>query len=307
MRIVFLGTPSFAIEPLKRILDSHHEIVGVVCQPDKMGNRKKITQCDVKKFSLEHNLPLYQFEKISRDGVEVLKSLLPDVMVTAAYGQILSQEVLDVAPFGVINIHGSLLPQYRGASPVQHALLNGDSKTGVTIVKTVYELDAGDILLSKSLTISDNENAQELFDRLSVLGGDAIIEALSLIEQGKADYVPQDHTKATFTKKISKETEQIDWKKSNWQVHNLVRALNPNPTAWTTLKGKRLKIFKTIPVESADDYPVGSVIELTKKHFVVACGKGAVQVLELQEEGGKRLASAQYLCGNKIAQGDILE
>ena len=212
MRVVFLGTPDFGVPALEKIME-HHTVVGCVCQPDKVGARGKIEFCAVKKFALSHGLPLYQFEKISRDGVETLRSLFPDIMVTAAYGQILSQEVIDIAPHGIINIHGSLLPKLRGAAPIQYAVLLGLRQTGISILNTVRKVDAGEIILQKTLDILPYETNGELFERMSRLGADAVVEALQLIENGNAKYMPQVEEEATFCSKITAEQEQIDWTK----------------------------------------------------------------------------------------------
>ncbi len=177
MNIIFLGTPDFGVPALNAIMQRHN-VVACVCQPDKVGARGKVEYCAVKKFALQHNLPLYQFERISRDGAETLKSLNPDIMVTAAYGQILSQQIIDIAPHGIINIHGSLLPKLRGAAPIQYAVLQGLNKTGITILNTVRQVDAGEIILQKSLEIAPYETNGQLFGRMSALGAEAVVEAL---------------------------------------------------------------------------------------------------------------------------------
>lgn len=306
MRVIFLGTPDFGVPALEQIM-KRHQVVGCVCQPDKAGARGKIEYCAVKKFALANNLPLFQFEKISRDGVETLKSLAPDIMVTAAYGQILSQEVIDIAPHGIINIHGSLLPELRGAAPIQYAVLLGLERTGITILNTVRKVDAGDVILQKSLEITPYETNGELFERMSQLGAEAVIEALDLIENGKAVYVPQDEDKATFSGKITAETERIDWTQSARDVVNLVRALNPSPVAWTTWKGKRLKIYALRLADNRYDGLAGQVVECTKKSLAVNCGDGnAVYIEELQAENSKRMDIRSFLNGRKIEQGTVL-
>ncbi len=306
MKVIFLGTPDFGIPALTAIM-KYHQVVGCVCQPDKIGSRGKIEFCAVKKFALEHNLPLYQFEKISRDGVDVLKNLSPDIMVTAAYGQILSQEVIDIAPHGIINIHGSLLPELRGASPIQYAVLLGLKTTGITILKTVRKVDAGEIILQKSLDIAPYETNGELFERLSLLGAEAVTEALNLIETGRARYVAQNEELATFTAKITAEQEKIDWSRPSEEIINLVRALNPRPVAWTTYKGKRIKIYTLRLCNKDFDGRYGTVVECGKKSLAVMCGDGrAVNVIELQAENSKKTDIASYLCGRKFQVGDIL-
>lgn len=306
MRVVFLGTPDFGVPALEKIM-AYHQVVGCVCQPDKVGARGKIEFCAVKKFALANNLPLFQFEKISRDGVETLKSLNPDIMVTAAYGQILSQEVIDIAQHGIVNIHGSLLPKLRGAAPIQYAVLLGFEQTGITILNTVRKVDAGEIILQKSLDILPYETNGELFERMSQLGADAIIEALAQIENGTATYTPQVEEEATFTGKITAEQEQIDWSKPSGEIINLVRALCPSPSAWTTVDGKRLKIFALRPCDNQFEGVAGEVVECGKKTLAVMCGDGkAVYVKELQTENAKRMDIVSFLCGKKIAVGTVL-
>ena len=240
MKVVFLGTPDFGVPALQKIM-KYHTIVGCVCQPDKVGTRGKTEFCAVKKFAMQNGLPLFQFEKISRDGVEALRQLAPDIMVTAAYGQILSQEIIDIAPHGIINIHGSLLPKLRGAAPIQYAVLMGLKQTGITILNTVRKVDAGEIILQKTLDIAPYETCGELFDRMAQLGSDAVVEALRQIENGCAVYTPQDENQATFCSKITAEQEKIDWNQSRENIINLVRALNPTPIAWTTFCENDLK------------------------------------------------------------------
>lgn len=305
MKVIFLGTPDFGICALLEII-KRHELLACVCQPDKVGARGKVEFCAVKKFALENNVPLFQFEKISRDGVETLRALAPDIMVTAAYGQILSQEIIDIAPHGIINIHGSLLPLLRGASPIQSALLHGFTQTGVTILQTVKAVDAGDMIVKKSLEIQPYENCGQLFDRLSVLGAEAVVEALEQIQNGTAIFTPQDESQATFTKKISAEQEKIDWNKPANEIINLVRALSPNVGAHTIWNGQILKIFDLRLADKCNG-AAGEVVECGKKTLVVACGDGTgVSVRMLQLQGAKRMDIVSFLCGKKIAVGTIL-
>lgn len=306
MRVVFLGTPDFGVPALTKIAE-RHQVVACVCQPDKVGARGKVEYCPVKRFALAHNIPLYQFEKISRDGVEDLTALKPDIMVTAAYGQILSQQIIDIAPHGIINIHGSLLPALRGAAPIQYAVLLGLKTTGITILNTVRKVDAGDIILQKSLEIGQYETNGELFERMSLLGAEAVVEALDLIDSGCAVYTPQNEDEATFSGKITAEQEQIDWNKPAKQLINLVRALNPSPSAWTTWHGKRLKIHALRPCETVYQGVAGQVVEVGKKRLAVMCGDGnAVYVTELQAENAKRMDIVSFLNGHKFTLGEAL-
>lgn len=305
MKVIFLGTPNFGI-PALNMLYEKHELLACVCQPDKLGARGKTEFCAVKKFALSHNVPLFQFEKISRDGVDVLKQLAPDIMVTAAYGQILSQEVIDIAPHGIINIHGSLLPALRGAAPIQYAVLQGLQVTGVSILKTVKRVDAGDVVLQKAIDILPYETNGELFERMSVLGAQALDEALEQITTGTAVFTPQDEDKATFCSKITADMEKIDWNKPCCKVINLVRALCPSPCAWTTLGGKRLRIYKLTSCEQSFDGVPGQVVLRTKKQLAVMCADGAVFVNELQKENSKRMDIDAFLCGSNISVGAVL-
>lgn len=305
MKVVFLGTPDFGIPALQSIMQ-RHDVVGCVCQPDKVGDRGKTVFSPVKKFALSHGLPLFQFEKISRDGADTLRALQPDVMVTAAYGQILSQEIIDVAPHGIINIHGSLLPELRGAAPIQYAVLLGLKQTGITILNTVRKVDAGEIILQKTLDIAPYETCGELFERMAQLGAETVVEALARIEAGTARYTPQQEEKATFCSKITAEMEQIDWSRPREEVINLVRALNPSPVARTTLNGKLLKIYSLRPAEGDFVGKAGEVVLCGKKQLAVLCGDGAVNVCELQAENARRMDTASFLNGHKIALGTVL-
>jgi len=306
MKVVFLGTPSFGVPALNKIYE-RHELAACVCQPDRVGARGKTEFSPVKQFALSNNIPLFQFEKISRDGVDTLKKLAPDIMVTAAYGQILSQEIIDIAPHGIINIHGSILPKLRGAAPIQHAILTGLTTTGITILNTVRKVDAGEIILQKSLDILPYETNGELFSRLSVLGAEAVAEALDLIENGKAVYVEQNDEEATFTSKITAEQEQIDWRKPREELINLVRALNPSPAAWTEYNGKHIKIYALRPCDKSFSGVCGEVVERTKKSLAVMCGDGkAAYVVELQAENSKKMDICAFLCGHNITLGTVL-
>lgn len=306
MRVIFLGTPDFGIHALQSIMENH-QLVACVCQPDKIGARGKVEYCAVKKFALQHNVPLYQFEKISRDGVHILRELSPDIMVTAAYGQILSQEVIDIPTHGIINIHGSLLPKLRGASPIQSALLHGFTETGITILNTVKAVDAGEIILQKTLQIGEYENCGSLFERLAHLGADAVTEALAQIENGTATYTAQDESKATFTHKFTAEQEKINWQESAANIVNLVRALSPQTGAYTTWNGVKLKIFDLRISDTAFSGSAGEVVECGKKALAVMCGDGkAVSIQQLQAENAKRMDIVSFLCGKKIPVGTIL-
>lgn len=305
MRIVYLGTPDFAVLPLKTIFESgKYDIVGVVSNKDKPVGRKKIlTAPPVKQYAESVNLTVFQYDKIKDEGVQDLMALKPDLMITCAFGQILSQEILDIPRLGVINIHASLLPKYRGASPIHYAILNGEKETGITIMKTDIGIDTGDILLKNSLDILPNETCGELFDRLSVLGAKSIMQALTEIENGTATFTKQQEDLATLTKMVKKEHAKIDWTKTNIEVFNQIRAFNPAPIAFTVLKGEMFKIYSATLSDLSGE--CGEVINNDNK-LVVACGKGAVSLEKVQKAGGNAMSITDFLRGNKIEIGEIL-
>lgn len=305
MRILFLGTPDFAVAALERIVGTDNEVVGVVTQPDRKRNRGEVSFCPVKQFAVEKGIKVYQYESIRKEGVEEIKAINPDIMITCAFGQIISQEILDIPKYGVINIHASLLPKYRGSSPIQWCLVNGESKTGVTIMRTALAVDSGDILLQKEIDILPEENAGELFDRLAVLGGEAIVEALEIIKDGKAVYTPQDESKATHYPMISKEDGKIDWSRSAREVFNKMRGFTPWPSAFTTLDGKLFKILKCVVSDKIFDGKEGQVFVEERKAYVV-CGNGTVELKEVQLEGKKAMPVSDFLLSGKLKTGVVL-
>lgn len=301
MKLVFLGTPDFAVKPLEKIYGSEHEILAVVTQPDRpVGRKAVITPCAVKQRATELGLKTLSYEKIRTEGVGDLKSLNPDIMVTCAYGQILSSEILDIAPKGVINVHASLLPKYRGAAPIQWSVINGDKTSGVTVMQTSLGVDTGDILLQRETEITPNETAGELFDKLSSLGADLIVEALDLIEKDLITPVKQNESLATHVKMLKKEDGVIDFNKPAIVIKNLVRGLNPWPIAFTKLDGKTLKVYKADVVDISGE--AGSVIK-SDGEIIVACGEKAVSLEEIQIEGGRRMMAKEFLLGHKIPVG----
>ncbi len=305
MRILFLGTPDFAVAALERIVGTDNEVVGVVTQPDRKRNRGEVSFCPVKQFAVEKGIKVYQYESIRKEGVEDIKAINPDIMITCAFGQIISQEILDIPKYGVINIHASLLPKYRGSSPIQWCLVNGESKTGVTIMRTALAVDSGDILLQKEIDILPEENAGELFDRLAVLGGQAIVEALEIIADGRAVYTPQQESQATHYPMISKEDGKIDWSKSAREVFNKMRGFTPWPSAFTTLDGKLFKILKCVVSDKIFDGKEGQVFVEERKAYVV-CGNGTVELKEVQLEGKKAMPVSDFLLSGKLKTGVVL-
>lgn len=311
MRILFLGTPDFAVQALNAILDGGYDVVGVITQPDRKRNRGEVSFCPVKAYAIVRGIEVYQYESIRKEGVEDIKRINPDVMITCAFGQIISQEILDIPKYGVINIHASLLPKYRGSSPIQWCLVNGESQTGVTIMRTALAVDSGDILLQKKIDIYPEENAGQLFDRLAALGGQAIVEALKLISSGKATYTPQDENQATHYPMISKEDGKIDWSQSAVGIFNKMRGFTPWPSAFTYLDGKMFKLSKCEVCEDKDiakamqGFSHGEVYA-TKNCAFVKTGEGVIELKEVQLEGKKSMDIVAFLSGGKLKSGVVL-
>ena len=309
-RLVFMGTPDFAVPSLKAITDDgRFDVVGVVTQPDRPAGRgNKLTACPVKKFALEKGLPVYQFERIRRpEGVEQMKALAPDVVVTAAFGQILTQELLDIPRFGTLNVHASLLPKHRGAAPINWCIVMGDREAGVTIMRTDVGLDTGDMLRSAATPIGELETAGELIDRLSVLGANLLAGTLPDYLAGKIDLIPQDNDAATYEPMMDRNLGEIDWNRPASEIACKVRGLNPWPCAFTDMDGGRLKLYLARAVACDSDAAPGTVIVSSPKAgLVVRCGEGALEVLELQTPGGRRMTAKAYLMGKGIGVGTIL-
>ncbi len=307
MRIIFMGTPDFAVPCLESLIDAGHNVAAVFTQPDKPVGRKQIlTPSPVKACAVSHNIKVYQPEKIKNsNALEIINSINPDVIIVVAYGKILPKEILNAAKFGCINVHASLLPKYRGAAPIQWSILNGDEETGVCVMQMDEGIDTGDILLVRKTPIDINETSAELFDRLSQIGADALIDALKLVEKGEVCPTPQPKGDFGYAKMIDRSLCPIDWSKSALDVHNKVRGLQTWPVAVTTLNGMNLKIHKTV-LSNADASTPGTVVENNKK-LVVSCGDGkCVEILELQLDGKKRMNTKSFLLGNKIDLGTVL-
>lgn len=304
MKIVFLGTPDFAVESLQAVYDAGHEILAVVTQPDKERNRREVTFSPVKQRALDLGLKVLQFSKIREEGEEILRELAPDVMVTCAYGQIISQSILDIPKYGVINVHASLLPLFRGSSPIQWAILTGQKRTGVSIMRTALQVDSGDVLLQKSVDIGEDETAGELFDRLANLGAEALVGGLRLIESGRAVFTPQDHSKATHYPMLSKEDGHIDWNSNAQEILCKIRGMNPWPSAYCYLDGKIFKIWRANVAQ--DELGIGE-IQIQGKSMKIGCGDGAIEALEVQLEGKRRMDTASFVAGVKIQNGTTVQ
>lgn len=300
MRVVFMGTPDIAATCLKRILADGANVVGVYTQPDRpKGRGMKMVFSPVKELALAHNIPVFQPENFREDAdVQALRDLQPDVCTVVAYGRILPQRVLDIPTLGCVNIHASLLPQYRGSAPYQWAVLDGLKETGVTAQHMALKMDAGDIIDVAKTSIGENETAGELLDRLAILGADLLSRTLRRFEQGRPEGIPQDESKVSFAPMLDKSMCPIDWNKTAQQVHDHVRGLNPWPCATATIGGTFFKIHSTVITEG-NGQP-GEILGLTKTGLRVACGEGAVEIRILQAEGGKRMAAPDYFRGHPL-------
>ena len=302
MRILFMGTPDFAVEQLKRLVEDGHEICGVFTQPDKPKNRgMKMTFSPVKEYALTCGLDVYQPTKM-RDGsaLAIVEKLRPELIVVAAYGRILPEDILSAAPMGAINVHSSILPQYRGAAPINWAILDGRKETGVTIMYMAKELDAGDVICMRKTEILPEEDAQELTGRLALLGADALAEAIGQLASGTVVRTPQDHSAFSYAPMLSKELSPMDWSQSAQALHDQVRGLIPWPCATMELGGKKVKVFKT-RIGGEVQAEAGAIVTADKRGLEIACGDGrSLWILQLQAEGGKRMMAADYLRGHPI-------
>jgi methionyl-tRNA formyltransferase len=297
MKIVFMGTPDFSIPSLKILLESKHKILAVITQPDKeRGRGQKISFTPVKQFAVDKNIPVYQPEKLkgNQEFVEQMKALQPDLFVIVAF-RILPKEIFETPKFGSFNLHGSYLPKYRGAAPIQWALINGETETGLTTFKLAEKVDTGNIYLQEKVEIYPEDNFETLHDRMSELGAKLVLETVNLIESGNYQLKQQDDSLVSPAPKITKEICLIDWNKSATEIHNLVRGLSPHPAAFFIYHDKVIKIYKTEIIENSDLKPFQ--IEQTKKDLIIGCGLNALKILELQQEGKKRMNIEEFLRG----------
>lgn len=306
MRILFMGTPDFAVPSLEALIAAGHTVCGVFTQPDKPRNRgMKLQAPPVKVCALAHSIPVYQPVKL-RDGaaLALIQELAPELIVVAAYGRILPDEILAAPPKGCINVHSSLLPNYRGAAPIHWAVLNGDRETGVTIMHMAHDLDAGDIIAQAATPIDPDETVVALHDRLAVLGAELLVNVVADIAAGTATRTPQEHGKATLAPMLSRELSPMDWSRPARALHNQVRGLIPWPTAVTELGGNRCKVFSTSILDATTSAAPGTILAAGKEGIQVACGGGTVlRIDELQADGGKRMKAADYLRGHPIPVG----
>lgn len=310
IRIVYMGTPDFAVEPLEAIIKAGYEVAAVVTQPDKQkGRGKEVKMTPVKECALRHGIPVFQPVKIKEpEAVAELEKYQADLFVVAAFGQLLSEEILNMPEYGCINIHASLLPAYRGAAPIQWAVLNGEKESGVTIMQMDKGLDTGDMLLKRSVELSPKETGDSLHDKLMHLGAELIVEALPKLEKGELVPEKQKDELSSYAKKLTKAMGQIDWSKDAVSLERWIRGLNSWPSAYTFFGGKTLKIWEAQVTEEngAQKAEPGQVVSVSREGFTVACGQGALQILSLQLEGKKRVLTREFLLGYQVEPGMIL-
>ena len=310
MRIVFMGTPDFAVGSLQALCESgKHEILAVVTQPDRpKGRGNKLLQTPVKEYALEQGLTVYQPQKVKNpEFVELLHELQPELIVVAAFGQFLSKEILELPKYGCINVHASLLPKYRGAAPIQYAIIKGEKESGVTIMQMDIGMDTGAMLDKVVVPIAENTTMGELHDALREQGAALLLEVIDKIATGTAVAEPQDDVQATYATLLDRSMEHIDWSKTAQEVHNLIRGFNPAPSTFTKLpNGKSLKIWGSKITDKSSTAAAGTVIETGKHSFFVACGDGVLEITEVQPESKKRMPAQVFLNGRGVQEGDLL-
>ena len=309
MRIVFMGTPDFSVPALTALVEAGHDVIAVVTQPDKPKGRGKLVQMTpVKEKALEYGIPVYQPVK-ARDPefVSLLKEMKPDAMVVAAFGQLLPKTILDIPKYGCVNIHASLLPKYRGAAPIQFAVINGESVSGITTMMMAPTLDTGDILDQESVALDEKETGGSLHDKLSAIGGRLIIKTLKKLEDGTAVRTEQDEEKMTYFGMLKKSMGDIDWNQDAASIERLIRGLNPWPSAYTSWEGKTIKLWEADALEEEYEGDCGQVVKTGKDCLYVKTGKGTLAVKELQLQGKKRMDTGAFLRGYQIAEGTVFE
>jgi methionyl-tRNA formyltransferase len=306
MRIIFMGTPEFAVPSLKALIESGEQVIAVVCQPDNpKGRGLEVIPPPTKVLAEKHGIPVLQPQKIRTDEFfNKLEGLNPDLICVVAYGKILPKNILDLPPHGCINVHASLLPKYRGAAPINWAIIRGERVTGITTMKMDEGMDTGDMLLKKDMPIDDEDTGETLSGKLSEMGAEVLIETIRLLKEGRLNPIPQDHSQATYAPMLKKEDGNIDWKKPAEEIRNLIRGALPWPGAYTKLEGKLLKIYRARATK--DSGRPGEVIRSNSEILRVATGTGALDILEIQIEGGKRLQTEAFLRGRRIKEGTVL-
>ena len=311
MKVVFMGTPDFAVGTLEALIEAGHEVIGVVTQPDKpKGRGKTLMATPVKEVALKHQIPVYQPKKVREAGfTETLGRLAPDVIVVAAFGQIITKEILDIPRFGCINVHASLLPAYRGAAPIQWAVINGEKESGVTIMQMDEGLDTGDMIDKVVVPLAEDETGGSLFDKLSQAGARLCVKVLKDLEEGNAVRVKQtEESNTPYASMISKKMGEIDWNRSAKSIEQLIRGLDPWPSAYTKLQGKTLKLWKAeAQKENVPEGVPGEVVKVERDTFCIQTGDGILKIEEVQLEGKKRMDTAAFLRGFHLSQGERLD
>ena len=310
MKILFMGTPDFAAESLEKLYDSNHEIIGVVTNPDRpKGRGMKLAESPVKEFAVLKNIPVYQPQKVkeNEEFLNDIKNMKPDIVCVVAYGKILPKEILEIPKYGCINLHGSILPKYRGSAPIQWAVLNGDKKTGVTTIYMNEQMDAGDMILTRETEIGEYETTGELWERLSTIGAELLLETVDRIEKGTAPRVPQEGD-FTLAPMLNREMSKIDWNTSAKVIKNLVYGLNPIIGAYTMYDEKKIKIWKIEILDEISTEQPGSILESDdKKGLKIATRDNVISVTEIQGENAKRMPIGDFLRGNKLEIGKVLK
>ncbi|ATW24697.1 methionyl-tRNA formyltransferase [Candidatus Formimonas warabiya] len=309
MRVLFMGSPDFALPCLDQLLRVPHQVMGVVTQPDRpKGRGNQVGYTPVKERALENNIPVYQPEKVNDPAfIELIRSLAPEVIVVVAFGQILKPALLDIPPLGCINVHASLLPQYRGSAPIHWAVINGEKETGVTTMYMDAGMDTGDMILKQSIPIEPNDTTGMLHDKLAAVGAEILIKTLILLAQGQAPRVPQDHHQATYAPLLKREHEWVDWEKTSREVHNLVRGMNPWPGAYTTFDSKVVKVWETRLEEEASSGVPGTLLAVVAgKGIKVQCRKGSVWLTQVQPQGKRIMEADAFARGYRADQGRTL-
>lgn len=304
MRIVFFGTGDFSTTVLKGLIEDNREVVAIVSQPDKVNARNnKVVFSSIKKFALENNIPIYQFEKLSRDGEDILKSLNPDIFVTASFGQIIKQNILDIPRFGTINVHASLLPAYRGPAPIQWAIINGEKKTGVTIMRTELGLDTGDIYFSREISIEPEDTSSSVFNKLAILGVDCLKEFFNNFDYYINNHTPQDESKASYYPMFKKEDFLINFNDCAFNICNKIRGLE---NCYFIYKGVRYKVLFAVPNEKCGQ--VGEILSCSgKTGLIIGTKDKSIEIVTIQPEGKQKMFAIAYMNSNKFTQGDIIE
>lgn len=307
MKILFMGTPEIAEGSLQELIDEKFDVVGVVTQPDKPQNRgKKLGMPPVKELAIKHNIKVYQPIKAKdSEFIELVKDINPDVIVVVAFGQILPKELLDIPKFGCINVHVSLLPKYRGAAPINWVIINGEEKTGVTTMYMDEGLDTGDIILKEEFNLDDNITAGELHDKIKIVGAKLLVKTLDLIEKGVAPREKQNHSEHTYAPIMNKSLGKINWNKSAKEIHNLVRGVNPWPSAYTIYNESTMKVWKTKVLDEKSSKKAGTIIDIDKEGIKVSTIDNVLLIEEIQMPNKKRMLVSEYLKGNKIEKDTL--